>query len=50
MEWYGAGTHQQSLTITDGEDNDDGGKIYVYVVQEIKRIQYYYLAPNISHK
>jgi len=40
----------QSLTATDGDDNDDGGEIYVYVVQEIKRIQYCYIAPNFSHK
>jgi hypothetical protein len=41
--------YANGLTTTDGDD-DDGGEIYVYVVQEIKRIQYFYIAPNISHK
>jgi hypothetical protein len=45
MEWYG---HWHSLTTTFGDDDDDGGEIYV--VQEIKRTKYRYIAPNISHK
>ena len=51
-EWNGMEREHiwQSLTTTDGDDDDDGGEIYVYVVQEIKRIQYCYIAPNSSHK